>query len=225
MIVLDESNSADLLRLPESGMGFQLVEFWTDDAKWHRGVAFNAEWLFEPNDPPSRVAELSFKELDRLRSTRSARSRVREIRLQACTDEREFRGELHEAHVPSFFYRGPANEAPPEPSFLGETFMRYCAFAQDRRINADGSLTPGTYATTLLDSFHVQTGQQAVERYALPNPTPAVHRFTLTPPKIVQVQRGIAQPNFGQPGGGAEVIFTLGAPARTKVRMDVIPDR
>lgn len=68
-----------------------------------------------------------------------------------------------------------------------------------------------------------RTGKDAVRRYALPNPDPAVYRYYLEPPTIIDVRRGTVQPAFGQPGGGAEVIFENGAPSGTKRAQDRIP--
>jgi len=91
-------------------------------------------------------------------------------------------------------------------------------------VTANRGLLPGTYATTAADAARVATGTQAVARYALPNPTPAIHRFTIQPPVGTNLQRGIAQPAYGQPGGGVEVIFTAGSPDHTVTfPPDIIP--
>src|SRR5436190_1959944 len=65
--------------------------------------------------------------------------------------------------------------------------------------------------------------KEAVERYALPNPDPATHRFYLRPPAPIPVRRGTVQPANGHQGGGDEVIFDNGAPAKTRYKQDVIP--
>jgi hypothetical protein len=119
---------------------------------------------------------------------------------------------------------GPASGALVEQSTVNEKFLRFSAYDEDIRIQADGSVTSGTYVTTHQDGMaHVETGMDAVRRYALPNPAPAVHRFYLGPPHPIPVQRGTAQPAFGQPGGGVEVIVVSGAPPRTKYQQDKIP--
>jgi hypothetical protein len=118
---------------------------------------------------------------------------------------------------------GPADEAAPEQSEGSEQFLRFSAFVDDLRIRADGSVVPGTYATTRDDGIRVKSGSEAVARYALPNPDPAVHRFHLGPPHPVEIRRGTVQPAYGHTGGGAEVIFDVGAPARTCLHRDQIP--
>lgn len=110
----------------------------------------------------------------------------------------------------------PACDANPELSNADERFLRYSAFQNDRRMNPDRSVKPGTYVTTRTDGMtHVKTGMDAVRRYALPNPKPAIYRFDLDPPTRIVIRRGTVEPAHGQPGGGVEVIFDSGAPAGT----------
>jgi hypothetical protein len=90
-------------------------------------------------------------------------------------------------------------------------------------VTAKGGLVPGTYATTEEDAKHVKTGRDAVKRYALPNPAPAVHVFTIAPPVKTKLKRGVAQPAYGQPGGGVEVIFVNGSPDNTVTGPAQIP--
>lgn len=119
---------------------------------------------------------------------------------------------------------GPASDAPDEATAGEEEFKRFSAFAKDRRITPKQGLLPGTYATTAADAKHVATGSQAVARYALPNPMPAIYRFTIRPPAGTPVRRGTVMPAYGQPGGGVEIIFTKGSPDHTvTLPPDVIP--
>lgn len=69
----------------------------------------------------------------------------------------------------------------------------------------------------------MKTGAEAVERYALPNPEPAVHQLWLRPPDPIPVRRGTVQPAFGHKGGADEVIFETGAPTGTCHKRDSIP--
>ena len=72
---------------------------------------------------------------------------------------------------------------------------------------------------------YVKSGMDAVRRYALARPEPAVHRYYLEPRRLISIRRGTVQPAFGQPGGGVEAIFERGAPAGTKRKQDEIPPR
>lgn len=93
------------------------------------------------------------------------------------------------------------------------------------RSRASGGRCRSSKVARTKGATHVKTGTDAVRRYALPNPAPAVHRCHLKPPRPIEVQRGTVQPAFGQPGGGVEIIFVRGSPAGTKFKQDQIPPR
>ena len=107
----------------------------------------------------------------------------------------------------------------------GELFVRYSAFASDRRINQDGSVRSGTYVTTENDASHVPSGLAAVGRYALPNPAPARYRFVMSPPDGTGIRCGTAAPKFNQAGGGVEVLFSADLPAGTASGPQSIAER
>ena len=108
----------------------------------------------------------------------------------------------------------------------GEILERYSAFWPDRRILPDGSVRQGTYVTTATDATVVPSGLAAVGRYALPNPAPAVYRYTLTPPPGVSIRCGTCQPLFGQAGGGVEIALDAPLPpGTTALPPQTVPDR
>ena len=113
----------------------------------------------------------------------------------------------------------------PSQSRPGELFIRYSAFANDRRINSDGSVQSGTYVTTETDARLVPSGLSAVGRYALPKTTPALNRFVLRPPAGTPIHCGAVTPKFGQAGGGVEVQFNSGLPSGTAFGPQPIPER
>ncbi|MCM2274834.1 MAG: hypothetical protein NDI75_08600 [Candidatus Didemnitutus sp.] len=224
MFALDEARTKDLLALPESGMGYQLIEFVTDDARRHYGFAVNAEYVLGTEEPRALLRESRRLLLAKVQLV--ARERGAVIRELTLVDRHHqaFRSHfVSEAQARYSAKVGPAKDAPIVQTKLGEIFVRFSAFANDRRINPDKSLQPGTYATTEADARLVRTGIEAVRRYALPNPDPAVNRFTLLPPKPAAIQYGIVEPANGQPGGGVEVIFPNGTAAGTVVHQDTIP--
>lgn len=103
---------------------------------------------------------------------------------------------------------------PPETlisSKFPNAYYRYSPFSKDKRVDSiSGDFLPGTYATTYSDMHFVPSGFAAVGRYALPNPASARHLFSITTfdkPDLI----GTATPNFGQAGGGVEVLFKNGA--------------
>ena len=98
------------------------------------------------------------------------------------------------------------NSYPSRPS-RGESFVRYSAYRNDKRIDDDGVVQPGTYVTTLTDSAMVPSGLAAVARYALPNGHPAVNMFQIEAPEGLNIRCGTTQPNYGRSGGGVEIFL------------------
>lgn len=221
-IRLDASLSESLLGQPESGMGYQFVEVILKGYKLRQEIlVFNGQFAAESGgriQVRERVDDVqkSLFELA-LRTPGDAVSLRVLTRAEAVTkglmEPRGYRAE-----------QAPASDGPLVSSQPEERFLRFSAFVNDVRILPDGSVRPGTYVTTQEDGMtFVNTGMEAVRRYALPNPDPAVHRFHLRPPEPIPVRRGTVQPANNQPGGGAEVIFEKGAPAGTRYKQDQIP--
>ncbi len=218
---IDKTWSAALLGEPETGMGYQIVEVALPQGAEHV-VVLNARRALDVAESPRRFRE----------GANQARKMRAELILSSKREETSFRilkvrEAVTKGLVETRAYaagKEPASEATPVQSRAGEEFLRFSAFKDDARIDhVDGSVLPGTYVTTQADGLRVQTGKEAVERYALPNPDPAIHRFWLKPQGPIQVRRGTVQAANGHQGGGDEVIFDNGAPAGTKQKQDQIP--
>lgn len=195
-----------LLDLPESGLGFQIVRY--------RGllVAINASVLVP---------------LDELREGRASADELATLLANAATDsnrhglfdfETTFAlafSQLDPTYwdVESGLRRPEMSASPPENVISPRrpySYYRFSSTPTDRRIAPDGSFLPGTYATTYADLHFVPSGYAAVGRYAIPNPASA--RFVsqiLTWDRPTKM--GTVTPNFGQAGGGVEVLFSAGA--------------
>ena len=202
-------------------MGYQVVDVTTTLSERTPVLILNAQSALDEAEVRSRFGQVPSgygRALERLADSRSYEN----IRVLSATElsrrglfvSRSVRGD-----------RGPADEAIPERSQRDERFIRFSAFANDLRIQEDGSVLPGTYATTYADGMGVGTGTEAVERYALPNPDPAVNRFHLKPSQIVPLRRGTVQPANGRRGEGAEILLDSGAPSGTHSGSDEIPAR
>lgn len=89
-------------------------------------------------------------------------------------------------------------------------YVRYSAFPNDRRVLSDGRFVPGTYATTFNDASMTPSGFAAVGRYALPISIAAQFLFPIVT-DASPIYIGTATPNYGQAGGGVEVLFPAGA--------------
>lgn len=203
-----------LLARPETGMGYQVIKLNKDidDISYvlvENATVARAVWTVRES-APFTLSRKSWISVDS------------EERIQEAMTEWQFMTLSHaSAASRGFVLRKardggvPASEAEQESSEPYERFIRFSAFSNDRRILADGSLLPNTYATTHADGISVKSGMEAVRRYALPSEDPATHRYFLRPPTQVLLRRGTVTPANGQPGGGAEVLFDDGAPPGT----------
>ena len=113
----------------------------------------------------------------------------------------------------------------PSTTRSGEMLVRYSAFINDFRISEDGSVRRGTYVTTEVDTTQTPSGLAAVSRYALPNPTPAIYKFVLSPGAGVPIHCGTVAPKFGQAGGGVEVLLGGHLPAGSACGPGLIAER
>jgi hypothetical protein len=219
---LAPEQTVSLLRQPESGMGYQIVQpkEYLKDSRIY--VTINAVLLVTLEEllqklPPTEAA------LDTLLAS-----------SESVFDPRvEFRVvEEADAIMRIYHFLGPSGPSGPQvlvPSVpfgpgvplpriamrtrQGEIFKRFSAYRNDRRVTDEG-LNAGTYATTHYDATVVPSALAAVARYALPNHLPARHVFTITPQRNIHIQCGTVQPAFGQSGGGVEVLFKTMVEAR-----------
>lgn len=201
-------------------MGYQLVDVLTEASRQVAAIAYNAELVLALDEPNPRARFESFAAGF---SVKGEGTRLKEIRVRARGEFRRQTFSVGEARGILGSKSGPAKDAPPISTKGREIFIRFSAFENDRRIRPDRSVLPGTYGTTEEDARHVHTGKEAVARYALPNPAPSVNVFTIAPRPATPVQSGTVEPANGQPGGGVEVIFTLGTTSQTVVGPTKIP--
>ena len=207
-----------LLEEPESGMGYQIATL----AGGARYIIMNAEVAValptESSDRTGLRLELATEELGTLtmgtqrhRSHKMVEAILARSEELVAEDAAALRIERHHSY--------------PSRSEPGEEFRRYSAFRYDARVNPDGSIQPGSYVTTATDAAQVPSGLAAVARYALPNTTPAVFEFTVRPPRGTAILCGTVRPDYGQAGGGVEVLLTDGAPADSVLGPSTIAER
>jgi len=205
---VSDSASERLVGQPESGLGYQLVQYRREKGPL---VVFNASTAI----PLSELRERKFSEEDYDLLSGNPEMPGSFESLSMDDDYTVVFSQLDPSmRRDSFglsFTETPV--APSEmaiPSNRPRSYYRYNAYYKDRRITWKGDFVAGTYATTYADMHFVPSGFAAVGRYALPNPASARYIFTLVTfdrPTLM----GTAAPNFGQSGGGVEVLFAAGA--------------
>lgn len=203
-------------------MGYQSVTVEYGSGKKALGTVYNCEFLVTGTVSPSVVRESSLQRLFGSATTNDAFA-IRSIQVAPRSRTLTASRTLSESASKR---SQPASEAPLGSTGKGSSFARFTAYENDRRITADGALVPGTYATTWFDALlYVRTGEEAVERYALPDPTPAKYRFKIDPPACTPYREGVVQPSYEHEGGGAEVLFEQGTAPRTVTDRKELPER
>jgi hypothetical protein len=197
-----------LLASAESGMGFQIVQY--QEQPW---VVFNATVTLSLSELRERI----FSEEDY--SLVSGDPDSEAIRALPTVEFQEDFPIVFSILDPK--YRNPLlglafcqTPIAPPPNVISQnwpySYYRFCSYWRDKRVDSSGNFLAGTYATTYSDLHFVPSGFAAVGRYALPNPASAPFVFsvlTFDRPTLM----GTATPNFGQAGGGVEVLFDIGA--------------
>jgi hypothetical protein len=202
---------------PETGMGFQKLRQLSAALRQSGpdGILVNCEFLLimdlegdstsESQEPFRRSVPL-FRDID---SLLAETQREQGIWLEDSLPD------VVSAMPGALPLPPPPAGAPGHPPYMhftrtGEEFYRLSAFHNDRRILPDGSVAPGTYATTINDLTVTPSGLAAVGRFALPSKLPACYLFQIIPLPGTPIYFGTVVPNYGFCGGGVEVYFPYG---------------
>jgi hypothetical protein len=224
-----------LASLPETGMGFQIVEatIWGTPTPL---LVFNSERAIdisqiglEPGEDPSIVLRNGLLIIEALKGD------VIETTFSAPAP-RAFRllnariGFLPAMTMPvaSAGVRAtlPSSLVKHDTLKANRVFHRFSAFNPDRRVDPlTGSFLAGTYAAPASEVPFVPTGFVAVGRFALPNNLPASFHYEIEAPTGTSVDFGTVAPAFGQAGGGVEAYFANAVQnAATPAPVTKLPD-
>jgi hypothetical protein len=210
------SDTEKFLSLPETGMGYQVIEAkrYSEISK-KRYVVYNGELIIDIDNN-----FVNFKKLMNAKGFSAALNEAKELPIETSTISLVPKSLLLEKRVLSenekrdkrrHSGRG-AIENPKEFANGKEVFVRLSAYENDRRIDfGKKRLIEGSYTTTHLDYLVcVKLPDDPVDRYALPNDEPVEWAFYILPQTKDQLQRGVVQPAFGHAGGGIEAYFENG---------------
>jgi hypothetical protein len=211
-----------LLSLPETGMGYQIIEsklFLKDEIRPY--VVYNCELAID--------LDADFRENRRQAIAKGFSNVFNESKsLLLNTDSiRLFSGKPQfETRDLSYFKQSKhkrqsggkgAKDGEEEYTNGNETFVRVSAYENDRRIDLEKRrLIEGSYTTTLIDYYDcIFTDDEPIDRYALPNDEKVKWAFYIRAKSADVLQRGVVQPAFGHEGGGIEVFFESGTSENT----------
>jgi hypothetical protein len=215
---LSEDAIKSLTELPETGMGFQLVEamLW---GKKVRLLVLNSARAVDleqvdliPGDDPATILRNGMRVMDAMKLDvvetlfaapqphlfRLLNARIGRLPAQA----RAVAPAAPQTVMPSSLVKHVVLSA-------YRVFHRFSAFKPDRRVDPlTGSFVAGTYAAPESEVPFVPTGFVAVGRFALPNNFPASFHYEIEAPVGTAVDFGTVAPAFGQSGGGVEAYFS-----------------
>lgn len=210
---LKVSQVQELLKLHESGMGYQLIEaevgIYNQKSKF---LVLNSQLLI--NDTPQIINEVKnvFKTGFRTVLFSASEVELKNIRLVE---------NLSYFHTLSFSASTQKKTGAIHQRFeLAngiEVFTRLSAYEDDKRIDTvNNKLLPGSFSTTYADYQYCKNNNlNPVDRYALPNDEPITWAFHIRPLKLDILQRGIVEPANNHKGGGGEAYFKNGTSSNT----------
>jgi hypothetical protein len=210
-------DTAKFLSLPETGMGYQLVEaniYGLIGRKKY--LVYNGElvvdWDTNFDFYRRRIIAEGFSNLVRTSQYLNFDTATISLASKELLIERRVFSES-ERRTKNRYSGGSGAKDNPEIKTNGkETFVRLSAYENDKRIDfIKKRLLDGSYATTEGDYLDcVKFDDEPIDRYALPNDEKVKWAFYILPSNIDTVQVGIAQPAFGHYGGGIEAFFKNG---------------
>ena len=201
------SQEHEFLRLPETGMGYQIIEAAkTGSYSRERYIVLNSEIAIEMNGMEEYLISMVL-----LQGTEACKRNLEFIQLNAIQliNNKLFRDVVKE---PENKKDKGAIDNPVENANGEEVFVRLSAFDNDRRVDKENRcLRPGSFTTTEADYLVCKyLNDDPVERYALPNNDEIKWAFYIQPDKTDTLQRGTVQPANGKRGGGKEAYFDKG---------------
>ncbi len=209
---INKEAEKELLALPESGPGFQIVEAVFHGIK-STYIVWNAEFAINLKEAPISREDITGALLGSWINEQALSS----ITIIAAPSLHDF--SLIGARVHSSVVSGYSAVSPPPSTLvkmvtltIPRKFYRFSPFSNDRRIDpANGNFLPGTYCCPESEVPFVPSGFSAVGRFALPSALPASYRYEITSDSGINVLFGTVAPAYGQAGGGVEAHMPTGA--------------
>lgn len=216
------TDTSKLLSLPETGMGYQIIEgkLYLED-KIRKYVVYNCELAvdFDEEFQANRRQIINRGFSTVLNESKSLLINTDSIRMVSgykLFESRELSSYKQTKNKRHSGGKG-AKENPKEFTDGSETFVRVSAYDNDKRIDFDRKrLIEGSYTTTLVDYYDcIITDDDPIDRYALPSEEKVKWAFYIKPTSKDVLQRGIVQPALGHDGGGIEAFFENGTSENT----------
>ena len=196
----------ELKSMPETGMGYQFIQAkFKEEYTSRELIVLNAELIIDNDLQKKDNLKAIFTEGFRSSVRNSVYQELEDIKLISGTTSLSASAEvgalLSSAKENPVIYPG------------GQMyFVRLSAYDDDIRIDKKNNcLLPGSFTTTKKDYEDcVNSKDDPVERYALPNEQKIDWAFHVLPQAKDGYKFGIVKPEFGKMGGGEECFFENG---------------
>ena len=196
----------ELRHIPETGMGYQLIEAsYLFEYKRKEFIVLNSELIVENDNLKEHYFKQIFSGGFKFSALNASVKELREVKLINKIGRFSQLNERNEN-------RSAAKDNPVIYPDGNAYFVRLSAYEDDKRIDKiNNCLLPGSYTTTKKDYEKcVNASDDPVERYALPNDEKVEWAFHIRPKVKDGYRFGIVQPEFGKRGGGEECFFENG---------------
>ena len=205
----------ELLKLHETGMGYQFIEAEIGYSQKNKYLVLNSELLID--DTPNILHEVQNVLRNGYRAMLFSSSEVelKNIRLVEILSNYNIRSFSVSAHA-----KTGAIHQKKEVTTGSEIFTRVSAYPNDFRVDTvNNKLIPGSFSTTLIDYNNCKRNQlNPIDRYALPNDELIAWAYHIIPLKVDLLQRGIVEPANNHNGGGIEIYFEQGTSNKTFIQ-------
>jgi len=219
------SNQKQLLNLPETGMGYQIItakktrSFLTENF-----IVYNSELIVELDSKyeiyKNQIINEGFSRI----MLKSNFLDLEIINLIKKVDIQEVRV-INEGYMNlkkrRFGGTGAAQNYPINANGT-DIYVRLSAYEDDKRIDLiNKCLLDGSYTTTYDDYSNCKLyNDDPVDRYALPNDDSIKWAYFIRPTTNDKLRPGIVQPAFNHYGGGIEALFDVGTSKGTFLSKD-----
>lgn len=216
-----------LTNLPETGMGYQILELEpTADFKPNKVTVVNSELILDDDYRASWGTIVAMEGYDKTMLSAEKTIYLTDLKIKNVVNLSKGRALFKEIDSNECGRKTGGKGAVDSPKRFAreeELFVRISHFANDRRIDFKNKcLKKGSFTTTI-DDYAKCIGctpfaDDPIDRYALPNNDPIQFAFLILPKTYDKLQEGIVQPNFGKTGGGEEAYFDDGTSKNTYIK-------
>jgi hypothetical protein len=209
-----------LLLLPESGMGYQIIEAnRRNNYSKERFIVYNCELIVEKNEYFENNKKLIFQEGYTKIFSKSDYLELYNLRVLKSTVFSNVRmlSEINLANKKR--HSGGKGAIDNEPVYANgvDKFVRLSPYPNDFRIDTvNMRLTNGSFTTTEADYINCKMfNDDPIDRYALPSDEKINWAYFIQPKSYDQYRPGIVQPANNHNGGGIEALFDNGTSNNT----------